>query len=101
MHQMTWKYQPAPDELRQAVPKVYVALAAGHEAGRDTALSILRHARAKLPPYLRIRRLEFTELPKTISGKICRVELRGREERTAAERTRLTEWREDQFSELR
>jgi acetyl-CoA synthetase len=70
---------PSPDPLRLAVPKAYVVLAAGWEPGRDTALAILRHARENLAPYKRIRRLEFAELPKTISGKIRRVELRSGE----------------------
>nr|WP_329609385.1 AMP-binding protein [Arthrobacter sp. ATA002] len=70
---------PAPDELRLAVPKAYIALAAGWEPNRDTALSILAYAREHLAPYLRVRRLEFHELPKTMSGKIRRVELRARE----------------------
>lgn len=74
---------PAPDEVRLAVPKAYVALAPGHEPTRETALSILRYAREHLAPYLRVRRLEFYELPKTISGKIRRVELRAREEELA------------------
>ena len=39
----------------------------------------MRFAREHLAPYKRVRRLEFAELPKTISGKIRRVELRGRE----------------------
>ena len=43
------------------------------------ARSILAHAREKLAPWQRVRRIEFYELPKTISGKIRRVELRGRE----------------------
>ncbi|HZA19203.1 MAG TPA: AMP-binding protein [Pseudonocardiaceae bacterium] len=70
---------PSPDPLRLAVPKAYVALAAGHEPSRETALAILRYARDNLAPFKCIRRLEFAELPKTISGKIRRVELRGRE----------------------
>jgi acetyl-CoA synthetase len=70
---------PSPDPLRLAVPKAYVVLASGWEPDRDTALAILRHCREHLAPYKRIRRLEFAELPKTISGKIRRVELRGRE----------------------
>ncbi|HET6547963.1 MAG TPA: AMP-binding protein [Solirubrobacter sp.] len=71
---------PSPDPLRLAVPKAYVVLAAGWEPNRDTALAILRHAREHLAPYKRIRRIEFAELPKTISGKIRRVELRAQEE---------------------
>ncbi len=91
---------PAPDPVRLAVPKAYVVLVAGYEPTRDTARSILAHAREHLPPYLRIRRLEFAELPKTISGKIRRVELREREDRHAADRID-GEWRDDQFPELR
>jgi acetyl-CoA synthetase len=70
---------PSPDALRLAVPKAYVSLAAGHEPTRETALAILAHARAHLAPYKRVRRLEFAALPKTISGKIRRVELRTQE----------------------
>ncbi|MCC3770807.1 AMP-binding protein [Streptomyces sp. UNOC14_S4] len=71
---------PAPDPVRLAVPKAYVVLAEGWEPGPATAKAIFAHSRATLAPYLRIRRLEFAELPKTVSGKIRRVELR---ERTA------------------
>ncbi|MEV1293779.1 AMP-binding protein [Pseudonocardia sp. NPDC049635] len=70
---------PSPDPVRLAVPKAYVVLAAGHEPNEETATDILRFAYDNLAPYKRIRRLEFFELPKTISGKIRRVELRGRE----------------------
>ncbi|MEU3183617.1 AMP-binding protein [Streptomyces sp. NPDC006923] len=72
---------PAPDPLRLAVPKAYVVLAEGWEPGPDTAKVIFAHSRAVLAPYKRVRRLEFAELPKTVSGKIRRIELR---ERTAA-----------------
>ncbi|MDJ1639833.1 AMP-binding protein [Streptomyces pakalii] len=71
---------PAPDPLRLAVPKAYVVLAEGWEPGPDTAKILFEHSRAVLAPYKRIRRLEFAELPKTVSGKIRRIELR---ERTA------------------
>ena len=87
---------PAPDPVRLAVPKAYVVLVPGHEPGPDTARSILAYAREHLPPYLRVRRLEFAELPKTISGKIRRVELRTREEQLADARIE-GEWRDDQF----
>jgi acetyl-CoA synthetase len=70
---------PSPDPLRLAVPKAYVVLAAGWEPTAETAASIFAHSRAQLAPYKRVRRLEFAELPKTISGKIRRVELRGTE----------------------
>ncbi|MBN6053042.1 AMP-binding protein [Nonomuraea sp. RK-328] len=69
---------PAPDPLRLAVPKAYVTLVPGFEPGEDTARSIFEHCRRGLAPYQRVRRLEFGELPKTISGKIRRVELRER-----------------------
>jgi acetyl-CoA synthetase len=67
---------PSPDPIRLAVPKAYVVPAEGHPPDRETALAILRFSRARLAPYQRIRRLEFGTLPKTISGKIRRVELR-------------------------
>jgi len=94
---------PSPDALRLSVPKAYVVLAAGHEPNRDTALSVLRHAREHLAPYKRIRRLEFAELPKTISGKIRRVELRGREAdlRADPDAKPSTEFRDEDFPELR
>jgi acetyl-CoA synthetase len=93
---------PSPDPLRLAVPKAFVSLAQGHAPDRDTALSIFRHLRDHLAPFKRVRRLEFAELPKTISGKIRRVELRGEEQarRAAGERTPYEFWEED-FPELR
>jgi len=92
---------PAPDELRLAVPKAYIALAPGYQPDRDTAQAILRHARENLAPFQRVRRLEFAELPKTISGKIRRVDLRRREQDAAAGSVTLREFRDDQFPELR
>ena len=68
---------PSPDPIRLAVPKAYVVLAAGWSA--ETAGLIFAYCREHLAPFKRIRRLEFAPLPKTISGKIRRVELRGRE----------------------
>ena len=70
---------PSPDALKLAVPKAFVVLAAGHAPDADTAQSILDFCRDKLAPYKRIRRLQFAPLPKTISGKIRRVELRQQE----------------------
>ncbi|MER6569610.1 AMP-binding protein [Streptomyces sp. NPDC001093] len=67
---------PAPDELRLAVPKAYVVLAEGWEPGPGTAKVVFEHSRQVLAPYKRIRRLEFGALPKTVSGKIRRIELR-------------------------
>ena len=89
---------PAPDETRLAVPKAYVALAAGWEPTRETAFEILQYARKNLAPYQRVRRLEFFELPKTLSGKIRRVELRAREHGIEE---LGNEWRDSQFPELR
>ncbi|MFD4645216.1 AMP-binding protein [Streptomyces sp. NPDC058441] len=83
---------PAPDELRLAVPKAYVVLAEGFEPGPDTAKLLFEHSRDVLAPYKRVRRLEFAELPKTVSGKIRRIELR---ERTAQGST--AEYREEDF----
>ncbi len=89
---------PAPDALRLAVPKAFVALVAGAAPTRETAGDIFRHLQARLAPYKRIRRLEFFELPKTISGKIRRVELRRLEE---ARRERgPDEFRLEDFPEL-
>jgi acetyl-CoA synthetase len=90
---------PAPDPLRLAVPKAYVLLAAGWEPSAETAERILRHCRKALAPYQRVRRIEFGELPKTISGKIRRVELRGAEEESRARRS--GEFREEDFPALR
>lgn len=70
---------PSPDPIRLAVPKAYVVLAAGYQPTAQTAQDILSFTDRKLPPYAKIRRLEFAELPKTISGKIRRVELRQKE----------------------
>ncbi|MGT2426678.1 AMP-binding protein [Amnibacterium kyonggiense] len=93
---------PAPEETRLNAVKAYVALAPGWEPDEATALAVLRHARTQLPPYQRVRRLEFFELPKTISGKIRRVELRQREaDAAAAGETFPAEWRDDRFPELR
>jgi acetyl-CoA synthetase len=71
---------PSPDATRLAVPKAYVVLAPDYSPTAETAESILAYARKNLAAYKRVRRIEFAELPKTISGKIRRVELRGREE---------------------
>jgi acetyl-CoA synthetase len=58
---------------------------------------VLRFLRERLAPYKRVRRIEFAELPKTISGKIRRVQLRQLEEqrRAAGERGALEFWEED------
>ena len=90
---------PAPDPLRLAVPEGVRRPRRRARAERETALAILRHAREHLAPYKRVRRLEFGELPKTISGKIRRVELRAQEEQRVARAPR--EFREEDFPELK
>jgi acetyl-CoA synthetase len=96
---------PSPDPLRLAVPKAYVLLAAGHEPSAGTARDILAFARERLAPFKRVRRLEFADLPKTISGKIRRVELRDVEvgrhaDGTATVRAAGEFWEED-FPDLK
>jgi len=93
---------PSPDPMRLAVPKAVVMLVAGQEPSAELAADILGFCRARLAPYKRIRRLEFAELPKTISGKIRRVELRKHEDvmRKQGERGQLEFWEED-FPELK
>lgn len=71
---------PSPDALKLSVPKAFVVTADGYQPSAELAESILRYCRENLAPFKRIRRLEFAELPKTISGKIRRVELRRSEE---------------------
>ena len=71
---------PAPDDIKLNVAKAYVVPAPGHQPGPELAESILKHCREHLSAFKRVRRLEFAELPKTISGKIRRVELRKNEE---------------------
>jgi acetyl-CoA synthetase len=71
---------PHPDPVRLAVPKAYIVLAAGRQPDADTARDIFAFVKSQLAPYKRIRIVEFAELPKTISGKIRRVELRRAEE---------------------
>lgn len=92
---------PSPDPLRLAVPKAFVILVAGQEPSRELAKDIFAFTRERLAPYKRIRRLSFADLPKTISGKIRRVELRKAEEaRGEAARGEL-EFFEEDFPELK
>lgn len=68
---------PVPDPLRYLIPKAYVLLTASAKAGPEAALDIFRFTNVKLAGFKRLRALEFVdELPKTISGKIRRVQLR-------------------------
>jgi acetyl-CoA synthetase len=91
---------PSPDPVRLAVPKAFVALAGQHSGNAELARDILRFCRERLSPYKRIRRLEFAELPKTISGKIRRNELRRLEaERRCGGGRAPLEYFEDDFSD--
>jgi acetyl-CoA synthetase len=93
---------PSPDPLRLAIPKAFIVLAPGATPSRETALSILKFSREQLAPYKRLRRIEFAELPKTISGKIQRNKLRqGEAERVARDERPGMEYREEDFPELR
>ena len=92
---------PSPDAIRLSVPKAYLALRPGVAPSRETALAIFRFLRERLAPYKRIRRIEFADLPKTVSGKIRRVELRGAEmERGATDDRHSAEYWEEDFPEL-
>jgi len=91
---------PSPDPQRLSVPKAFVVLRPGFTPTRETALAILRFVRAQCSPFKRVRRLEFADLPKTVSGKIRRVELRGVELQRSLEMRRPQEFWEDDFAEL-
>jgi len=89
---------PSPDPVRLAVPKAYILLTATSEPSPELARSIMAFCRERVAPYKRIRRIEFADLPKTISGKIRRVELRG-QETTRTEPVRgVTEFWEEDFT---
>ncbi len=92
---------PSPDPLRHALVKAFVTLRAGCAPSRETALSIFQHSRKVLAPYKRVRRLEFVDLPKTISGKIRRVQLRTAEAEKAVGTKAQNEFREEDFGELK
>ena len=93
---------PTPDPIRLALPKAYVSVVPGTAMSRDTALSIFQYVHSRLAPFKRIRRIELvTELPKTISGKIRRVQLRRLEhENDRRDPLRGQEFREEDFPEL-
>jgi acetyl-CoA synthetase len=93
---------PSPDPVRHALIKAFVTLRTGCEPSHETALSIFQHSRTVLSPYKRVRRLEFVDLPKTISGKIRRVQLRTAEAERVSQGTRVqAEFREEDFPELK
>ncbi|HTS30898.1 MAG TPA: AMP-binding protein [Bryobacteraceae bacterium] len=86
---------PCPDPVRSFVPKAYLVLTAGYSPCEELARELFVFIRQKLAPYKRIRRLEFSDLPKTVSGKIRRAELR-KAEQSRTGRGRL-EFLEDDF----
>jgi acetyl-CoA synthetase len=87
---------PSPDPVRSFVPKAFLVLAAGYTPGEELARELFLFIRQKLAPYKRIRRLEFSDLPKTVSGKIRRAELRKSEQGRSGRRNSL-EYREEDF----
>ena len=91
---------PSPDALRFAVPKAFIALKSGSPPVAETARSIFVFRRERLAPYKRVRRIEFCDLPKTISGKIRRVQLRTAEQRDSRAKAATEFWEED-FPELK
>ena len=93
---------PSPDPVRLAVPKAFIILTQGQEPSRELAKEIFAFLRGNLAPYKRVRRLEFSDLPKTISGKIRRIQLRGVEAERRAKGERA-EWEffEEDFPELK
>jgi acetyl-CoA synthetase len=86
---------PSPDALRLAVPKAFIMLKAGYPPDAATARSIFSFCRERLAPYKRVRRLEFGELPKTVSGKIRRVQLRAGEQSATRVRAKAEFWEDD------
>jgi acetyl-CoA synthetase len=89
---------PSPDPVRLSVPKAFITLRQGVEPSREMAAAIFAFARERLSPYKRIRRIEFRELPKTISGKIRRVELRKEEAGRGEGAPTGVEYREEEFT---
>ena len=91
---------PSPDAIRWHVPKAFITLKPGFEPSAELAREIFKFIGVRLGPYKRIRRIEFSELPKTISGKIRRVQLRGIELQPDEARRPNEYWEED-FPDLK
>jgi acetyl-CoA synthetase/medium-chain acyl-CoA synthetase len=71
----------APDADRGSVVKAYVVVRDGVDAGPELALRLQQHVKDTTAPYKYPRAIEFLDaLPKTVSGKIRRIELRRRAE---------------------
>lgn len=72
----------SPDPIRGHIVKAFVVLAPGYQPSETLVQELQEHVKQVTAPYKYPREIEFlTDLPKTISGKIRRVELRQREER--------------------
>jgi acetyl-CoA synthetase len=73
---------PSPDEVRGAVVKAFVVLAAGHTGSEALEEALRQHVKASLAPYQQPREIEFVaSLPMTTTGKVKRRELRELEAR--------------------
>ncbi|MFZ0705667.1 MAG: AMP-binding protein [Candidatus Korobacteraceae bacterium] len=88
---------PSSDPIRTNVPKAFITLVGDTQPTEKIASEILFFAREKLAAYKRVRKLEFGALPKTISGKIRRAELRKMEAQRVKEGKRgdLEFWLKD------
>jgi acetyl-CoA synthetase len=70
----------SPDEVKGHVVKAFIVLAGGNEPSDELAADIQQFVRSRLSAYAYPRKVEFVdELPKTLTGKIRRIELRERE----------------------
>ena len=70
----------SPDDVRGEVVKAFVILAPNYEPGDNLIKELQGHVKTLTAPFKYPRKIEFvTELPKTISGKIRRIELREKE----------------------
>lgn len=88
---------PSADPVRDFVPKALINLVKGTEPTKELAMDIMHFARLRLSPFKRIRRVEFTEIPKNTSGEIPRAELvlMEKNKRAANEKSLYEFWEED------
>jgi acetyl-CoA synthetase/medium-chain acyl-CoA synthetase len=78
----------SPDAVRGQIVKAFVVLKPGRQASDALAAELQEHVRTVTAPYMYPREVEFvSELPKTISGKIRRVELREQEAQRKGQRS--------------
>jgi acetyl-CoA synthetase len=91
----------SPDELRGFVPKAFIILKPGFSPSKENALELFKFIRSKIAPYKRPRIIQFmSEVPKTVSGKIKRAELRKYEMALRTKKTRAeNEYLEADFSQ--